>query len=254
MRKTSTLQSAQALALAAVCAIEVGASGLVQAQAPAPVAPAPAQAPAQPPPAAAPTTPPSAAAPAAPPVAAPVQAAPGAASPAAPVPGSTTEITPPPADPSAPALPEAAEPTSPPAYVEPLQAPAEPATIEAAPTIDEQLALEPKSKVPSYVMWAVGGASLITGAVLGISALTAKSDFDDKPSYDAADKVEGRAVAADIALGLSAVLLVTGTVFYFLPDAQAPRPTAQNPKRPTARWQVAPMLGRTNGGALSVQF
>lgn len=103
-------------------------------------------------------------------------------------------------------------------------------------------------------MWAVGGASLITGTVLGISALTAKSDFDDKPSYDAADKVEGRAVAADIALGLSAVLLVTGTVFYFLPDAQAPRPTAQNPKRPTARWQVAPMLGRTNGGALSVQF
>jgi len=151
-------------------------------------------------------------------------------------------------------LPEAAEPTSPPAYVEPLQAPAEPVTIEAAPTIDEQLALEPKSRVPSYVMWAVGGASLITGAVLGISALTAKSDFDDKPSYDAADKVEGRAVAADIALGLSAVLLVTGTVFYFLPEAQAPRPTAQNPKRPTARWQVAPMLGRTNGGALSIQF
>jgi len=136
-----------------------------------------------------------------------------------------------------------------------MQAPADaPPTIEPAPTIDEQLAVEPKSKVPSYVMWAVGGASLITGTVLGISALTAKSDFDDKPSYDAADKVEGRAVAADIALGLSAVLLITGTVFYFLPDSQEARPTAQNPKRPTARWQVAPMLGRTNGGALSVQF
>jgi hypothetical protein len=152
-------------------------------------------------------------------------------------------------------LPAAAEPTSPPAYVEPIQPPAEvPATIEAAPAIDEQLTSEPKSKVPSYVLWAVGGASLITGSVLGISALTAKSDFDDTPSYDAADKVEGRAVAADVALGLSAVLLVTGTIFYFLPDSQESRPTAQNTKRPTTRWQVAPMLGRTNGGALSVQF
>lgn len=137
-----------------------------------------------------------------------------------------------------------------------MQAPqmeAPPAT-EAAPTIDEQLVLEPKSKVPAYVMWAVGGASLITGTVFGITALTAKSDFDDKPSYDAADRVEGRAVAADIALGLSAVLLVTGTIFYFLPDSQESRPTAQNTKRPTTRWQVAPLLGRTNGGALSVQF
>lgn len=139
-----------------------------------------------------------------------------------------------------------------------MQAPAETgeasATIEPAPPIDEQLAAEPKSKVPSYVMWAVGGASLITGTVLGISALTAKSDFDDNPTYDAADRVEGRAVAADIAFGAAAVLLVTGTVFYFLPDSQESRPTASNTKRPTARWQVAPMLGRTNGGALSVQF
>jgi hypothetical protein len=126
--------------------------------------------------------------------------------------------------------------------------------IEAAPTIDEQLVTEPKSKVPSYVLWAVGGASLITGTVLGITALTAKTDFNDSPSYSGADRVEGRAVAADIAFGLSAVLLVTGTVFYFLPDSQESRPTASNPKRPSARVQVAPMLGRVNGGALSVQF
>lgn len=103
-------------------------------------------------------------------------------------------------------------------------------------------------------MWAVGGASLITGTVLGITALSAKSDFDDNPTYDAADKVEGRTIAADIAFGLSAVLLVTGTVFYFLPDSQESRPTASNPKRPTARVQFAPMLGRTNGGAVSIQF
>lgn len=241
MRKTSTLQSAQALALAAVCAIEVGASGLVQAQA--------APAPAQPPPAAEPTPPPTAAAPVAQPTAeAPATApdAPEAAPEAAAEPA-------PPADPNAPAVPEAAEPTAPPAYVESVEPPVE-ATIEPAPVIDEELTVEPKSKVPSYVMWAVGGASLITGTVLGISALTAKSDFDDNPSYEAADKVEGRAVAADVALGLSAVLLITGTVFYFLPDSQEARPTAQNSKRPTARWQVAPLLGRTNGGALSIQF
>ena len=248
MRKTSRLQSAQALALAAVCAVQVGAAGLVQAQSPAPTPPVvpPAQPAAPQAPATAPTT---AAEPATqPPAAEPSQPA----AEAAPVPGSTTELTAPSAEP---ALPPAAEPTSPPAYVEPMQPPDElPTTIEAAPAIDEQLALEPKSNVPSYVMWALGGASLITGTVFGVSALTAKSDFDDMPSYDAADRVEGRAVVADVALGLSAVLLVTGTVFYFLPDSQEPRPTAQNTKRPTARWQVAPMLGRTNGGALSVQF
>jgi hypothetical protein len=153
-------------------------------------------------------------------------------------------------------MPAAAEPTAPVGAIEPIGTPAEPAppTIEAAPLIDEQLAVEPKSKVPSYVMWAVGGASVITGAVLGITALSAKSDFDDNPTYDGADKVEGRAVAADIAFGLGAVMLVTGTVFYFLPDSQESRPTASNPKRPTARVQFAPMLGRTNGGAVSIKF
>jgi len=163
---------------------------------------------------------------------------------------------PPGAEPGQPTLPAAAEPTAPPAAIEPINAQPEPPppVIEAAPLIDEQLANEPKSKVPSYVMWAVGGASLITGTVLGITALTAKSDFDDSPSYSAADKVEGRAVAADIAFGLSAVLLVTGTIFYFMPDSQESRPTASNPKRPTARVQVAPMFGRLNGGAVSIQF
>jgi hypothetical protein len=127
--------------------------------------------------------------------------------------------------------------------------------IQAAPTIDEQLVNEPRSKVPSYVMWGVGGVSLITGAVLGITALTAKSDFNDNPTYDAADRVEGRAIAADVALGLGAVLLITGTAFYFLPDSQESRPaTASNTKRPTARLHLTPMLGRTNGGALTLQF
>jgi hypothetical protein len=174
-----------------------------------------------------------------------VPPAPFTASPAQPSPGEVTEPAQP--TPGEQVVPEAAEPTAPAAYEEPMTPAPETPVIEEAPTIDEELVSEPKSKVPSYVLWAVGGASLITGAVLGVTALTAKSDFNDNPSYDAADRAEGRAIAADIALGLSAVLLVTGTVFYFSPDAADARPTA-------ARWRVAPVLGRSNGGALTIQF
>jgi hypothetical protein len=104
-------------------------------------------------------------------------------------------------------------------------------------------------------MWGVGGASLVAGGVLGALALGAKSDFDDKPTYEGADRVESRAIAADVAFGLSAVLLVTGTAFYFMPGSTESRPTASTaPERASARLHVTPLLGRTNGGALSLEF
>jgi hypothetical protein len=241
MRKTSRQQSAGVLALVGVCALQLAvAPSFVLAQAPVTQPP-----PVTPPPTAAPATPvpPPSTQPIPPPPS--TTAAPPAVEPTAPPPVYPGAEAAPGAEPGVPA---AAEPAAPPAYVEPMTPPPEaPAPqIEAAPTIDEQLVTEPKSKVPSYVLWAVGGASLITGAVLGVTALSAKSDFDDNPSYDSADKVEGRAIAADVAFGLSAVALLTGTIWYFLPDTQT-RPA-------TARLQVTPMLGRTNGGALTVKF
>jgi hypothetical protein len=157
-----------------------------------------------------------------------------------------------------PTLPEAAQPTAPPAYVEPPAAAPDISaqTIPApTPSIDETLVTAPKSKLPSYIMWGVGGASLVAGAVLGITAITAKSDFDKNPTYDGADRVEGRSVAADVAFGLSAVMLITGTAFYFMPDSTEARPTASNaPKPASARLHVTPLLGRTTGGALSLEF
>lgn len=182
---------------------------------------------------------------------APSPSVPEQTSPTYPSPASTAE--------GQPQIPAAAEASEPPDYGQPgampVTAGAYATTIEAAPTPrDEDLVAPPKSKLPSYIMWGIGGASLITGAVLGISALTAKSDFDEMPTYAAADRTEGRAVAADVAFGLSAVLLVTGTIFYFMPDSQESRPTASHARRTRARLQVAPMFGRTNGGALRLQF
>jgi hypothetical protein len=256
----------QAVALLSVCAVRLAAPGLAAAQAtnPPPAVPPAATRPAVP-------TPP-AAAPMAPATGAPGETAPGTAS-ATPEPGAVEQpalptypasATPPeqavgpdgqPLSSSSPMTPAAAEPTSPPAYVEPMTPAAGEVNIQAAPTIDEQLVSEPRSKLPSYIMWGVGGASLITGAVLGITALAAKSDFNDNPTYEAANRTEGRAIAADVALGLGAVLLITGTAFYLMPDSQESRPaTATNTRRPTARLHLTPMLGRTNGGALTLQF
>jgi hypothetical protein len=249
----------QALALLSVCAVRLVAPGFASAQAtnPPPAVPPAATPPAVPPPPAAAIAPAQSQA----------QGAPGTA-PATPEPGAADQPAlptyPPSATPPEQALgpdgqvtPSAADPTSPPSYIEPMTPASGEVNIQAAPTIDEQLVAEPKSKLPSYLMWGVGGASLITGAVLGITALTAKSDFNDNPTYAAADRVEGRAIAADVALGLGAVLLITGTAFYLMPDSQESRPasaTNTDTKRSTARLHLTPMLGRTNGGALTLQF
>lgn len=82
----------------------------------------------------------------------------------------------------------------------------------------------PRSPWPAYVLWAAGGAALVTGTVFGISALSAQSDYDAAPSFERADSVHDRAVVADVFLGLGLILGVTGTLFYVLdsnPEAHA---------------------------------
>jgi hypothetical protein len=111
------------------------------------------------------------------------------------------------------------------------------------------------SKLPSYVLWGLGGASLVAGAVLGVTALSAKSDYNDNPTYDAADRVEGRATVADVLLGLGVVLAITGTVFYFPIGASSAIPAdkarAQSTRSPSASLQLAPMIGARVGGAMA---
>jgi len=126
--------------------------------------------------------------------------------------------------------------------------------------------LAPPSKVPAYILWGAAGASLIVGASFGFAALSAKSDFDDNPTYSKADSVHNRAVIADVALGLGAILAVTGTVFFFADDtaegAGADHASDQHPARhirkpgaAVAQVHFVPLLSPSAGGGfVSVRF
>lgn len=133
-----------------------------------------------------------------------------------------------------------------PAPVAPAPAPAEP-----APTPAKQEA----SRLPAYITLGVAGAGAVVGTVFGLQALSAKSDYDDKPTADGADKVERNALIADMAFGVALTLGVTGVVLLLTgnsdDDSAAPADTArlrQAPRR-TSRVQVAPYATFDGGGA-----
>jgi len=113
-----------------------------------------------------------------------------------------------------------------------------------------------KPKLPSYVLWGVGGASLITGAVFGIVAVSKESSFKDDPTYDKADAVHSYAIASDVALGLGAILLVSGTVFYFVNDKDdASTQQAKRKHIPLAQLAISPVVGmKTQGAAVTLKF
>jgi hypothetical protein len=164
----------------------------------------------------------------------------------------------------------ATEPLPPSAAGEPLPppalptAPAEPAPVatELPPSaavpapLPEAPVAEPISKVPAYVLWAAGGVGLVVGTVFGISALSAKSDFDKDPTYANADKVHDRGVIADVGFGVGIVLAVTGTIFFFTsgePEKSLAR--AATPSGVLSSVRVMPVLSpHSGGGALSLRF
>jgi hypothetical protein len=186
---------------------------------------------------------------------------------AAPAPPATSPAEPAPpvaATPSAPpeAVPTAAMPASPPAdFVVPAPAeapppPAPPAAVEMLPpTPPPDAAPPPPSKVPSYILWGVGGASIVVGAAFGIAALTEKSRFDDNPSYGKANAVHGDTVVSDAGLGLGVVLLVGGTVFYFVDDKDSSSAQQTNHANALASVSIAPIIGQsTHGGTVTLRF
>jgi len=153
-----------------------------------------------------------------------------------------------PSEPPAAAPPVAATPASPPEEVAPAPVPP-PAEVAPAPVPSPA-----KPKLPSYLMWGVGGASLVAGAALGIAALAGKSKFDDHPTYGKADSVHTEAMLSDVGLGLGVILLATGTIFYFVDD-NPPAQRAEHSVSPLARLQVAPVVGpKIQGAAVTVKF
>jgi hypothetical protein len=166
--------------------------------------------------------------------------------------------TPAPSPPAAPSAPPESGTTPPPStappegYAPPAEPPPpaatpEPMPVPAPPPPAAPSAPEP-SKVPSYLFWGLGGASLIVGTVFGALTLSAKSDFDDNPTYHGADVVHQRSVAADVGLGLGVILLASGTIFYFVQD----KPVEH---APVAKVRVDPIVSpHTGGGAFTLRF
>ena len=156
------------------------------------------------------------------------------------------EAAPPPEPPPAPPVDVAPGPPPPP----PMAAPAEPPVDAPAPPV--------KPKLPAYLMWGVGGASLLVGSIFGIVAVSKESSFKDHPTYDKADAVHTDALVSDIGLGLGAILLVSGTVFYFVEDkddAPAQQALHTRQRHPFARLGVSPVVGmKTQGAALTLKF
>lgn len=113
----------------------------------------------------------------------------------------------------------------------------------------------PPSPVPAYILWGLGGASLVVGGVFGVMALSAKSDFDDNPTYSQADTVHDRTVVADVGLGAGVLLLASGTIFYFMRDQGAPPAQGQTSAKPVASVRLDPLVTpHTRGGALTLHF
>jgi hypothetical protein len=105
-----------------------------------------------------------------------------------------------------------------------------------------------KSKVPAYITLGVAGAGAIVGTFFGIKALSAKSDFEDAPTNDAADDVERNALISDMAFGVAITLGVTGIVLLTSSDGDSKESVSRNlPKR--AKVNVAPYVSPQGGGA-----
>jgi hypothetical protein len=107
----------------------------------------------------------------------------------------------------------------------------------------------PRSKVPAYITLGIAGAGAVVGTIFGIKALSAKSDFDKKPTSSAADDTERNALIADMAFGVAITLGVTGVVLLTSDDSAAPASAKlQNlPKR--AKLIVAPYASPYGAGA-----
>jgi hypothetical protein len=110
---------------------------------------------------------------------------------------------------------------------------------------------EKRSKVPAYVTLGIAGAGAVVGTIFGLKALSAKGDYDDRPSTDGADDVERNALIADMAFGVAITLGVTGVVLLTSSDSTDPAPsdTARRALPKRAKLNVAPYVNPTGGGA-----
>jgi tetratricopeptide (TPR) repeat protein len=91
----------------------------------------------------------------------------------------------------------------------------------------------------------LGAVGLITGTVLGIAALSARSDYQNNPTADKADQGERLALFADVGFGVGAMALITTAVLLFTHD------TPEDVETPgqTAKLSVLPQITPSGASA-----
>ena len=129
---------------------------------------------------------------------------------------------------------------------EPEPAPIPPPVVEPPP--EPAPPPEKRSKVPAYVTLGIAGAGAVVGTFFGIKALSAKSDFDDNPTVDNADRTDRNALIADMSFAVALTFGVTGAVLLFGGDDKP----AQQQTATTKLYKpvVAPFVGPTGGGGV----
>jgi hypothetical protein len=88
----------------------------------------------------------------------------------------------------------------------------------------------------AYVSWAVGGASLVTGTVLGLMVLDRKGDLNDQcpahqcpeSSRDRLESTKGIGTAATVSFVVAGAALGLGTFFYFNAEPEEDPPAGQS--------------------------
>jgi tetratricopeptide (TPR) repeat protein len=112
-----------------------------------------------------------------------------------------------------------------------LHAPAPPPTAAVTPPPASETKPLEKPEPPTaalVVTGSLGVAGLVAGTVLGILALSERSDYDKNPTEAGADRGERLALFADVGFGVGAMALVTTAVLLLThDDVKAPEQTAR---------------------------
>jgi hypothetical protein len=136
----------------------------------------------------------------------------------------------------------------PPPPAPPPPAPPPPETAAPPPPPPPPKEEPPPSKIPAYVTLGLAGAGAVVGTIFGFQALSAKSDFNSKPTTKNADDAERNALISDMAFGVAVTLGITGTVLLLSNNKKA------DPAK-SGKIHLTPVLTpQTQGAAATFRF